>query len=476
MKDQEVLVLEKHKKYRDKYGINETFWGFGIEIETYLQFSKPVYVAAPIIRTARKPERYSVSYYKTYKPKTLALMDTMFPDSSGCFGCFPLPLLMNCHSLSRADRNGKHKTTYEKVPKPNAAFTGKTIFDELQEFCPQVFKDNHEYSFTFDGDTIEFMTQDFYKAKVEDAIDELLFHKKEFLDNLNTCFQERKIFQEKGTVIYPPKNPGFAVFNTNPTNIAIFNNGTYHINITLPTEIGHRNMFGIPRLKNPTKFRDQHKNCIRVYQWLEPILIAMYGTADPFNTGSPASQRCAVSRYIGIGTYNTELMLEGKFVTVPTDTIRGADLPYWWYTTYHKDSAYEPLAEIGMDILYKKHYLHGIELRIFDWFPEERLGELCELLVYAAEASLGHASVIEPAINRAWNDIVVGVLRKGRDFVLSLQEVGILEFVFMVSLPKNDRTVANIYKNLFNNLRVKHSEGALAEAFLTPKSRKCCIF
>jgi hypothetical protein len=172
-------------------------------------------------------------------------------------------------------------------------------------------------------------------------------------------------------------------------------------------------------------------------------------------------------------------MLEGKVVSVPTDSIRGADLPYWWHTTYHKDSAYEPLAQIGMDILYKKHYLHGIELRIFDWFPEVRLGELCELLVYAAEASIGQKSVIEPAISKVWNDIVVGVLRKGKEFVLSVQEVEILEFVFAVRLPKNDRSVTNIYKNLFDNLQAKHSEGALAQAFLTPKSvkqAKSCIF
>jgi hypothetical protein len=170
-------------------------------------------------------------------------------------------------------------------------------------------------------------------------------------------------------------------------------------------------------------------------------------------------------------------MLEGKILNVPIDTIRGANLPYWWYSTYHKNSAYEPLTDIGMDINYKKHYLHGIELRIFDWFPEERLAELCELLVYAAEASLQHNSVTEPAINCSWNEIVVGVLRKGRDYKLSLQEVGLLEFIFTVSLPKNDRSVTNIYRNLCVNLQNKYSNGSLANLFLRPKSEKsCCLF
>jgi hypothetical protein len=473
MKEFEPLALEKHKKYKEKYGENDTFWGFGIEVETYLQFSKPIFVAAPILRTARKPERYSVSYYKSYKPETLALIDKMFPDSSGFF---PVPLFVNSHGLTRIDKRGNHQTTYEREPKPNPAFLGKTIFQELQEFCPDVFVDQEEVSFTFDGDAIEFMTQDFYKIKIEDSIEELLYYKKQFLDKLNKCFRARKIFLERGALIYPPKNPGFVVFNTNPSNIAMFNNGTYHINITLPTEIGYRDMFGIPRLKFLDKFRDQHKSCIRVYQWLEPILIAMYGTPDPFDTGSRASQRCAMSRYIGIGTYNTETMLEGKVLTLPIESIRGSDLPYWWYSNYHSKSAYNPLTHIGMDILYKKHYLHGIELRIFDWFPEERLQELCELLVYAAAASLDHKNVIEPAVNRLWNEIVVNILRKGKEYVMTLEEVEVLESIFLVRLPKNNRRVDIIYKNLFINLKNKYSDGALAEAFLTRKGRqgRCC--
>ena len=112
--------LEKHHRYKSRYGEHEIYWGLGIEEESYLQFSKPIYVAAPIIRSARKPERYSVNYYNSYKPETLANLDQMFTDVSGFY---PLPFLFNAHSFTRMDTRGKHMTTYEKIPKPNPAFS-----------------------------------------------------------------------------------------------------------------------------------------------------------------------------------------------------------------------------------------------------------------------------------------------------------------------------------------------------------------
>ena len=40
----------KHLRYKSMYKENELFWGIGIEEETYLQFTEPLYVAAPIIK------------------------------------------------------------------------------------------------------------------------------------------------------------------------------------------------------------------------------------------------------------------------------------------------------------------------------------------------------------------------------------------------------------------------------------------
>ena len=119
-----------------------------------------------------------------------------------------------------------------------------------------------------------------------------------------------------------------------------------------------------------------------------------------------------------------------------------------------------------MDINYKKHYLHGIELRIFDWFPETFLEEVCSMLIYAAEASLLHTNVLEPAMSRTWNGIVVKVLRQGKSTVFTNKEIGIMESIFLVGFPKHCRKLPDVYKRLFRLLKKKFAGGAVSKAFL----------
>jgi hypothetical protein len=461
------MVLEKHIKYKEKYGESEIFWGLGIELETYFQFTKLIHVAAPILYTSHSPERYSVNYYKTFKSGYEKDIQKLFPDPRSFYD---LPHFINGHTLSKIDLSGNHDKTYEKDPKPNPIFT-KSFFTQLQEFHPALFKDKYEKIFTFDGDTVEFMTQEFYKAKAVPIIQELIQYKKQFLVELNRFLVHKRLFLEKGGLIYPPRNPGFAVFHSNPANIVMFNSGTYHINITLPTLLGPKTGPDPPQIIYPLLFREQHRNCIRFYQWIEPLLIAAYGTADPLSAVSSrytcASQRCAVSRYIGIGTYDTDAMKEGKLLTFNVNTVRGSNLPYWWYSQYHKDSAYEPLKEIGMDINYKKHYNHGIELRFFDWFPEEKLQGLLELLIYVADASLSRCEAPEPVACESWNNLVVGILRKGREFVLTGDMLAAYEKVFGIEfLNEKKATAAQILQKLEVEMRKQYRGGGLAKFML----------
>jgi hypothetical protein len=125
-----------------------------------------------------------------------------------------------------------------------------------------------------------------------------------------------------------------------------------------------------------------------------------------------------------------------------------------------------------MDINYRKHFLHGIELRIFDWFPEERLQELSEILVYAAEASLLHANVVEPVMNMAWNNLMVGVLREGSAYKPSAQEIGYLEFVFLIRLSEG--TVGELYKVFYSRMKKKYGRGSLSACFLREKDAPGC--
>ena len=463
------MELEKHKKYKSKYGENELFWGVGIEEETYFQFTKPIQVAAPLIRSNHKAERYSVDYYQSLKPIHTEAFKQLFPDASACV---PLPYFFNSHSFQSLDTKGHHRTTYETTPKPNPKFGGTTFFEDLQLYKPKLFKNQYEVIFTFDGDTIEFITQNFYKAKVPDAIQELKTYKETFLKTSNDYILKMNLFRDKGLLMYPPRNPGFAVFHSNPQNVVMFNSGTYHINITLPSLLGPRNKeTNISELLYPELFEDQHKQCILFYQWLEPILIAMYGTPDPFSSKfsdySTSSQRCAVSRYIGVGTYDVKKMQKGKYLTEDIDKIRGHENSYWWYRRYHQKSGYVPLTRIGMDINYRKHYNHGIELRFFDWFPEEKLQELIELLIYVADASLiNRNEPSEPILSETWNDIVIGVLQEGQSFRLTPTMMATYERILGLQLFGLDMNVRELYTHLVESYKKKFAMGMCARMML----------
>lgn len=466
------MELEKHKKYKIKYGEQELFWGLGIEEETYFQFTRPIYAAAPLIRENHKAERYSVDYYKSLKPVHREAFRQRFPDASGFFS---LPYLFNSHSFQSIDVQGNHRTTYEVEPKPNPKFLGSSFFEDLQHYKPKLFKDHYEITFTFDGDTIEFITQNFYKAKVHTTIQELKTYKATFLKAVNDYILKMNLYMDKGFLMYPPKNPGFAVFHSNPQNIVMFNSGTYHINITLPTLLGSKNpKTGLPELLYPELFEDQHKRCILFYQWLEPILIAVYGTPDPFSSTfsdySTSSQRCAVSRYIGIGTYDTVQMRKGKYLTEEIDKIRGYDNSFWWYTRYHQTSGYVPLTKIGMDINYRKHYNHGIELRFFDWFPESQLQELIELLVYVADAALISSNEPpEPVMSETWNDLVIGILEEGKDLQLTATMLATYEKILGLQLFGLNLTLLELYTMIRDSYKKKYSMGMCARMMLSSK-------
>jgi hypothetical protein len=54
---------------------------------------------------------------------------------------------------------------------------------------------------------------------------------------------------------------------------------------------------------------------------------------------------------------------------------------------YHKESNYEKLNTIGVDVNFNKHWNHGVEIRFFDWFPDTRLQGVIRFLVYLADVA-----------------------------------------------------------------------------------------
>jgi hypothetical protein len=458
-------TLEKHKRYGDSYGKNEVYWGLGIECESYLEMSKPVLVKAGFMINNHSRERYSVDYYNSYKKEPFTKAFSKFQNVNEVI---PLPLLVNSHALTKLDSSFEHQTLYVKGTPPNPKFNGKTIYQELVELQPSYFKENYETTFTFDGDSIEIMTQDFYKGTVEKVVRELSESRQTFIKNIKETFESHSVLNKYTDIKWTSGNHGFAVMATNPNNLAIFNNGTYHINITLPSLLSEKGTID----KWPI-FEDNHRQFIRYIQWMEPLLVANFGSPDPMawlvdGPYAVGTQRGAMSRYIGLGTYDTDKMKKGKCMSVDLSDVKST-----WYKEYHATSGYIALDKVGLDINFNKHWNHGVELRFFDWFPEERLPGLLKFLIYLGDLALTAPCKEDPLTNPFWNKWMVRAVKKGREAKCTKEEAMVLTRVlgFPCKPCENLETLfADIYSKL--SKQFSKNKGPCSKYFLREEGGK----
>ena len=419
----------KHSKYKCKYVPNDMYYGIGIEYETYLMSDKFIERTGEWLIKNHSRERYSVDYWRNFKEedvnKALSIIDTN--------KIYKIPVFINSYTLVKCDKNLQHKTMYTKDGRINPKFNGKSIHELMMEKS-EYFKNNMDKEFVYDGDTIEFTTLDFYKTTVDKCVQQLVDYKTTFINEINKVFTENNILTDHyiNKLDYS-KNFGLVNFITNPNNISICNNSTYHINITLPTKLNN-----IGKIDNIFKFQKIHTNAIRAIQWIEPMLIACYGSPDIFSVGnnkfSRGSLRIALSRYIGAGTYDTEKVTKGKLLkcfeydpllTENDSTILNFEAPFTerytnqyankkdhWYKRYHSETGYVAQKSIGFDINYQKHYNHGIEIRFFDSFPAEYLKDVFNILLLTCQSSLSQ-TIPNPLLSKAYDDQMVECIKNG---------------------------------------------------------------
>ena len=445
--------LEKHKKYKNSYRPNDFYWGIGVEHETYIETSKLKQVCLKELKENRGAERYCVSYYNIYNTENLDLaLDGLFQSDSKIL----LPILINSHTFQKTDINGEHDTTFERVPKPNPKFSGKSLFEWMKAQNPDVFAQDYEKAYIFDGDTIEFMTQRFYKAKLQDVIDELTQVEKEFMRALNSLPREG-ILKTYGPFQLAQKNYPFATYLTNLKNNAMFNNGTIHINITLPSKLNEK-----CEIANMELFTKQHQNYARVFQWLSPLLVAKYGAYDPLcesktngDKFAAGSQRVAVSRYIGLGTYDTDKMEIGKILTRNKDKLSDID----WYESFHEKVDYKFLNELGMDINFNKHFCHGLEFRIFESLPISDIDDLLHIMVYLADFSLDK-EVINPKKCKFWHTITERCVHDGKGYYMDVSDQNELYSLFELDhLSKEPLSAPEVLRIIVDYLAEKYKNG-----------------
>jgi hypothetical protein len=471
------LKLTNEEKYEYSYeNQNGIYWGLGLENETYIEFESKAKFQGSFISNNITRERYSVNYLTNYKKKDIDILLKVFDSNSN----YLITQMLNSHCFDKMDKKLNHKTTYAFKPLPNSLFSGKTLFDEWCEFDSDIIdkvssSDKNNFNIFFDGDTIEFITENFYKAKIEDVIIELGSHKNFFIQKLQKFFLQKNLHPDRGTVIFPYINPGFNHFLSQRDGFVLFNNSTYHINITLPTNLLNG------KILDNNKFISDHSRAISMIQWFEPLFICTLGSPDIFAVISDklnlssnllytrGSMRCALSRYIGVGTYNPIKMRTGRLLTSIIKDVKPENV-IWWRDLIEKKLNYVlPDNQIGLDFNFNKHYQSGIEFRMLDGFPLIYLTSVIQSIVLMCAHSISISHIIDFAsYNQTWNNLVYKSLIYGYNTMISDEEKE--EIISKLKLKLNSKKVnsnklEDFYFYILDELFIKYKNSDLVKSF-----------
>lgn len=458
----EIELLDKHKEYGTQYQSNDFYWGVGIENECYLEFDLQRKVDKNFFLTNGIREKYSINHFNNYKENVFEnSLQKILTDKS-----YSIPVLMNSHSFTKTDINNQHKTLDIIDNIPNPEYIGESIFELLQK-NNRYFIDEHQKKFIFDGDTIEFVTQDFYKKDVDSVITELCTIKKEFTKNLQQLLYKENIFSQFGNIKICSENHPFAIFVSNNENYSVFNNMTYHFNLTIPTEL---NKDG--EIKDKVDFIKKHQRTIRLFQWLSPLFMVKFGSSDYLSHHdnnvnlTKASQRCAMSRYIGVGTYDTDVMKTGKLVQMNFNAHPMHENPLWWVNRYAEISDYEKIDKIGLDVNFHKHKNHGIEFRIFDYFDEKYLKEVLNFLIFIMDHSILN-EIDNPICDLEWNNFVYESIINGKETVVPENYIALLEKILGIPVESTDPIA--VYNQIYTGLHNRYYENGFCSSLLITK-------
>lgn len=404
------IIDDKHIKYMTHYLPSQTqselFWGIGIENETYLMFSSLLNHTS-YKQLKHKRERYSVDYYKNFKNNSLQSV----LEITQSLPKITYPIYINAHTFEKTDIHLRHKTYYDEHSTPNPKFTESLHQILLKEST--YYKTHFDQSFVFDGDTFEFITQQFYNSTSQQSVNELITSKQKWLEEITPFFHKWNM----DNIQFPNHNYGLVSFlTTYKKNLSLCNTATYHINITLPSYLQN----GILIDKN--KFTNDHLQFIKLIQIVEPIIVASYGTPDIFSlldsSYSIGSLRVSRSRYISLHTFNADLPVNGKLLLM-----KKPDDPNFWYNLMN-DSPYELTNEIGYDINFNKFKNHGIEIRFLDWFPEQYLQALIDFFILLAQHSLSLQKIHFHKSN--YSQLIKNCIQKGFTYLLSPDESNLI--------------------------------------------------
>ncbi len=334
------------------------------------------------------------------------------------------------------------------------------------------------------AELIEIITRRFLNTPVYDLVQELINNRKIFLRLINKILEsegEEKVklynneFYLKVNVINPisPPKKDYGYL------------GSYHFNITLP----HLQK-GLPPDES---FISRHLNFAIALQYIEPLLLSVYGQADPNSFGDEHMKTEASYRlFNSSGMFiNSAKLIKDGFVPHREKTYD--DVPEYLHNVspnmyreniVHK-SRYEK-SKIGMDISrrtidYEKGKLSeyfGFEFRLMDYFPVDNVKQFFDLILLLAfylDKSEINLTSREEKSDVYYNDIIrnqiKNIVHEGHNATLSQEYADIITDKLQIRLNYGE-TVYNALNNL-NKFLIKFYN---ANKIVTKKTSKDRLF
>lgn len=254
--------------------------------------------------------------------------------------------------------------------------------------------------------------------------------------------------------------------------------GSYHITITLP----HTKK---TKLNN---FIKMHQNFANQIQWVEPLLIATFFSADDKSMGTTKNRIKGSYRVMRVGWGN----LAGSDVRKFDKGVgRYSNIKTYWregldFYDMNKLKLCDKMSKLVRDEPGSISSLssnfrtfgssrvsgagmtkpNGIEFRIFDHFDPIYLKDLCRFIVYIAQNSVNHEAKQYVYKNKAWINSVQEIMKHGWLARLPEEYIVTLRNNLGLKLSKKSRVAIDVMKEVNRELFKKNKNGDISYLLL----------
>ena len=314
----------------------------------------------------------------------------------------------------------------------------------------------------------------------------------EAIKNLNDFYYNEKLWKNNKTynsiIPYPYamsdrlKNADIVLGKMKNTPLKTNYTGSYHLTLTLPFYSLSYNL---------DQYYEQYKRYINQFQWIEPLIVALYTTTDMRGIGSKtvhsrASYRILLSGWGQPGGSDVRKFEEGltRKVNIPLYWREGMNYPGMEdvkqycanpdrkYDIEHVDpdrNLYDmggdfrtPSGEHGQswevrDRLKGKYF--GVEMRILDVFPPKYIASFLRVIAFLVENSRESENKIYVYEDKDWIAAMQSVFKSGWRAELPKKYIEKLELALNLKFPKKPKMLDAFWTVFLKVLYNKNHKG-----------------